>query len=91
MHQMALLKTENQMLRQSNEALSKRRMAKRRRLQNRGKMTVDEGREAIDQKDIDVQIAAELPRSGGQGRSARPKERRCGTCGKTGITQEYVR
>ncbi|PHH54914.1 hypothetical protein CFIMG_007618RA00001 [Ceratocystis fimbriata CBS 114723] len=43
MHQMTLLKSENQMLRQSNETLSKRRRAKRRRLQNTGTMTVDDG------------------------------------------------
>ncbi|KAJ0126799.1 hypothetical protein HZ326_30098 [Fusarium oxysporum f. sp. albedinis] len=43
MHQISLLKSENQILRQSNEALSKRRRAKRTRLQNRDKMTVDEG------------------------------------------------
>lgn len=47
-------------------------------------MTLDEGRDEIDQKDIDAQIVAELSRSGGQGRSVPPRERRCGTCGKAG-------
>jgi hypothetical protein len=84
MHEVALLRSEVEVLRQSNEALSKRRRAKRRRLQNRGKMTVDEGREAINQIDVDAQVAAESSRSGGRGESARGKERRCGTCGKTG-------
>ncbi|RKK90403.1 hypothetical protein BFJ68_g16457 [Fusarium oxysporum] len=37
MHEMALLKSDMQTLRQSNETLSKRRRAKRKRLQNRGK------------------------------------------------------
>jgi hypothetical protein len=84
MHQIALLKSENQILRQANETLSKRRRAKRTRLQNRGKMTVDEGREAIDQMDVDTQGVAESSGSGGQGEPVRAKERRCGTCGKTG-------
>ncbi|RKK79541.1 hypothetical protein BFJ71_g16207 [Fusarium oxysporum] len=44
MHQIALLKSENQILRQANETLSKRRRAKKSRLRNGGKMTVDGGR-----------------------------------------------
>jgi hypothetical protein len=47
-------------------------------------MTVDEGRQAIDQMDVNVQVVAELSRSGGQGRSARLRERRCGICSKPG-------
>lgn len=46
-------------------------------------MTLDGGRKTIDQKDVDMQIAAESSRSSGQGGLARPKERRCGTYGKT--------
>jgi len=84
MHEMALMRAEIQDLRQANETLSRRRRAKRTRLQKRGKMTVDEGRQAIDQMDVNVQVVAELSRSGGQGRSARPRERRCGICGKPG-------
>jgi hypothetical protein len=84
MHQIALLKSENQILRQANETLSKRRRAKKNRLRNGGKMTVDEGRDVIDQKDLDAQLVAESSRHRGQGGSARPKERRCGICGKTG-------
>ncbi|SCO92528.1 related to transposase [Fusarium oxysporum] len=44
MHQIAILKSENQILRQANETLSKRRRAKKSRLRNGGKMTVDGGR-----------------------------------------------
>ena len=47
-------------------------------------MTVEEGRQAIDQLDVDAQVVVESSRSGGQGRSARPRERRCGVCGKPG-------
>jgi hypothetical protein len=47
-------------------------------------MTVDEGRDVIDQKDIDAQVAAESSRCGGRGRSAPTRERRCGRCGKAG-------
>jgi hypothetical protein len=38
----------------------------------------------IDQMDVDTQVLAGSPKSGGQGRSARPGVRRCGICGKAG-------
>ena len=47
-------------------------------------MTVNEGRDVIDQKDVDAQVAAELLISRGQGGSAQLRERHCGMCGKTG-------
>lgn len=84
MHQIALMKSEIQILRQANETLSKRRRAKKTRLHNGGKMTLDEGRDSIDQKDVNAQVVAESSRYRVQGGSARPKERCYGTCGKTG-------
>ena len=84
MHKTALLEAKNRELRQANNILSRRRRAKKTRLQNRGSMTIQEGQDLIDQMDVDVQVIAESSRSGGQGSSARPRVRRCGTCGKTG-------
>jgi hypothetical protein len=84
MHEMALLRAELQDVRQANETLSRRRRAKRTRLQKGGAMTVEEGRRAIDQVDGGTQVVAESSRGGVQEGSARAKERRCGTCGKTG-------
>jgi hypothetical protein len=84
MHKNALLEARVRDLEEANEILSRRRRVKRTRLQNRGKMTIEEGRDLIDQIDIDTQVVAELSRSGGQGSLARPRVRRCGTCGKTG-------
>jgi hypothetical protein len=81
---MALLRAEVQDFRQANEILSRRRRAKRTRLQNGGVLTIEEGRDLIDQMAVDTQVAAELSRSGGQGRSARPGVWRCGIYGKTG-------
>src|SRR4029434_945195 len=72
MHEMALVRGDIQDLGEENEILSGRRRAKRTRLQRRGVMTVEEGRQAIDQMDVDAQVIAESSRSGGQGRSARP-------------------
>ncbi|KAJ3542310.1 hypothetical protein NM208_g4167 [Fusarium decemcellulare] len=84
MHECALLRAEVKDLREANEILSRRRRAKRTRLQKRGVMTVEEGRQAIDQMDVDAQVVAESSRSGGRGRSVGPGVRRCGVCGKPG-------
>jgi hypothetical protein len=84
MHELALLRAEVRDLQQANETLSRRRRAKRRRLQKGGVMTVGEAREAIDQMNVDGQVEGESSRRGGQGGSGRPRERRCGGCGKTG-------
>jgi hypothetical protein len=84
MHKVAFLAAENKELRQANEILSRRRRAKRTRLQRVGVMTVQEASQVIDQMDVDAQVVAESSRSGGRGRSARPGGRRCGVCGKAG-------
>ncbi|KAM5527928.1 transposase [Fusarium oxysporum f. sp. phaseoli] len=84
MHEVTLLPGQVQDLQQANEVLSRRRRARRTRLQERGVMTLEEGRQVIDQMDVDAQVVAESSRSGGQGRSARPRVRHCGICGKPG-------
>jgi hypothetical protein len=84
MHEMTLMRSQIEDLRRANETLSRRRRAKKTRLQKRGKMTLEGGREAIGQKDINTQAVAESSRSGSQRGSAQIKERHCGTCGKTG-------
>lgn len=55
-HEVAILGAEVHDLRQSNESLSRRHKAKRTRLQNRGEMTIGEGRDLIDQMDLDTQV-----------------------------------
>ena len=65
MHEYALVEAEAQDLRQANEILSRRRRAKRTRLQKRGVITVEKGRQAIAQLDVDAQVAVESSRSGG--------------------------
>jgi hypothetical protein len=84
LHKIALQEAEIRELRQANEMLSRRRSAKRTRLQRRGNMTIGEAQEIINQAKVDMQIIGESSRSGGRGRSERPGGRRCGVCGKTG-------
>jgi hypothetical protein len=84
LHENALLRAQVRDLQQANETLSRRRRAKRTRLQRGGVLTVREAREVIDHMNVDRRVEDASSTSGGQGGSARPRERRCGGCGKTG-------
>jgi len=84
MHKVTLLAEENRELRQANDMLSRRRRAKRTRLQNKGSLTIQEGQDSIDQMDVNTQVLAESSRHGGRRRSRGPRVSHCGTCGKTG-------
>ncbi|KAJ0124110.1 Uncharacterized protein HZ326_31474, partial [Fusarium oxysporum f. sp. albedinis] len=64
MHENALLRAGLREVREANEILSRRRRAKRIRLQKGGMMTVGEARDLIDQMDVDMQVVAESSRSG---------------------------
>jgi hypothetical protein len=80
----ALVEAENRELREANDMLSRRRRAKKSRLQNRGSLLIQEGQDSIEQIEVSTQVLAESSRSGGRGRSVRPGVRRCGICHKTG-------
>jgi hypothetical protein len=84
LHKVALLEDRVRQLKQENRILGRRRRAKRTRLQKGGALTVEEALQAIDQMDVDTQVAAESSRSGGRGSSGRPRVRHCGKCGKPG-------
>jgi len=82
--QLELLKAENAQLRKANEAATKWRERKKKRIQKRGTLTKAQGSQLIDQANIDVQIAEEMrqsrPRRGGD----MPAPRRCGRCRQPG-------
>nr|AER39693.1 transposase [Verticillium dahliae] len=84
MHQLALLKSENQILRDENATLSKRRRAKKTRLRQGGSLTLGEGQEIQTNIEVQVQINEETrQRSSRQPRDG-TKKRRCGVCGEPG-------
>jgi hypothetical protein len=83
-HRLALVEARLKDLEQQNKILSRRRRAKRTKLQKGGAITVQEASQAIDQMDVDAQVVAELSRNGARGRAERPGGRRCGVCGKSG-------
>ena len=84
MHNMALLKAENEQLRATNATISKRRRARKTRLRPNGSMTVADGQDLQDQNDVEEQIKQEDRRTNGRKPRDETKGRRCGACGKTG-------
>ena len=55
-HELTLLSAEVRTLRQANEALSKRRRAKKNRIRQGGALTVEDAHDIIAQKEVDEQI-----------------------------------
>jgi hypothetical protein len=84
MHRVALLEAENSSLRKANEALSKRRRAKKTRVRQGGSLTIQDAQGLLDQKAVDEQVQQEMRQHRGQSGGARTKSRHCGNCGKTG-------
>ena len=83
-HEMTLMSAEVRTLRAANEALSKRRRARKARVCQGGAITVEDAQDIIAQKDVDEQVRRDVRaarRSGGEGQ---PSGRRCRTCGKAG-------
>jgi len=83
MHQIALFKSEVQILREENETLSRRRHVKKKRLRQGGSLTLRQGQDLQGQNDVDVQLQ-ESRGNGRLKRKAGSEQRRCGVCGRTG-------
>ena len=83
MHEVAL-RVEVSSLRKANEELSKRRRAKKTRVQLRGSLTVQEAQDLLDQKAVDEQLVQETRPNGRGAGGARTKIQCCGLCGKPG-------
>ena len=84
MHEVALLRSEVLSLRKANEALSRRRKAKRTRVQHKGSLTVEEAIDLLDQKDLEEQVQQENRQGSRARNSSRTKVRCCSNCGKPG-------
>jgi len=83
-HEMTLLSAEVRTLRAANEALSKRRRAKKIRVRQGGALTVEDAQDILDQKDVEEQVRRDVREAGGNRKEGQSSSRRCGTCGKTG-------
>jgi hypothetical protein len=84
MHQLAFLKAENQNLRQANEVLSKRRRARKTRLQQGGLLSQQQVQELQDERDVVEQVEQEIRASSGRKPREETRARRCGKCSKIG-------
>jgi hypothetical protein len=84
MHRFALLEVEVVGLPKANEELSRRRRIKKNCLREGGSLTVQDGQNMKDQRDVDPQIQEETRGSGGRARGGAAPTRHCGKCGKAG-------
>ena len=81
---MALLTIEVSSLRKANEALSKRRRAKKTRIRLGGSLTIQDAYDLLDQKAIGREGVQETQLEGSSARGVRTRVRCCGVCGKPG-------
>lgn len=83
-HQLTLVTGEVRTLRQANEALSKRRRAKKARIRQGGALTVEDAHDVLAQREVDEQIQRDKRSGEAFKNEGKSTGRRCGTCGKTG-------
>jgi hypothetical protein len=83
-HEMTLLSAEVRSLRAANEALSKRRRAKKSRVRQGGALTVEDAQDILAQKDVDEQVRRDIREAGSNRKEGQPSGRYCRTCGKAG-------
>jgi len=83
-HRMTLLETENRVLREANEALSKRQRAKKTRVQHRGALTAQGKQDLEEQQAIEKQLMQENRQGRGGVRGARTQAPYCSVCKKPG-------
>ena len=84
MHQVALLQAEVSSLRKANEALSKRRRAKRTRVQLGGSLAVQDAQDILGQGAVGGEGVQETQSGSSGAGGGRTKVRCCGVCGKPG-------
>ena len=83
-HEVTLMSAELRTLRAANEALSKRRRAKKARVRQGGALTVEDAQDILAQNDVDEQVRRDLRAEGARRKEGQSFGRRCGTCGKAG-------
>ena len=82
-HEMTLMRKETSNLRKANEALSKRRRAKKIQIRKEGSLIISDGQDLITQREVDEQISRDKRGNSG-GRKPRTEGiRRCGNYGET--------
>ena len=83
-YEMTLLSAKVRSLRAANEALSKRRRAKKTRIRQGGTLTVEDAQDIIAQKEAEEQVRRDLREERASRREGQLSARRCRACGETG-------
>jgi hypothetical protein len=83
-HSVTLLTAEVRTLQKANEALSKRRRAKKVRVRLGGSLTIGDAQDLLAQMEVQEQIERETREYGGRKTRTETAPRRCGRCGKPG-------
>ena len=81
---MTLLQDRVRGLEQANQALAKRRRAKRTRIQAGGALTIEDAQRLVAQKEGNKEGLGERSAKGGASEARPSTSRRCGGCGKAG-------
>ena len=84
MHELAIMREENGILRETNHELSKRRRLKNKRLQDGGVLSIEDGQRLMAEKEGNGSQSQSTAAEGSNRQRGRPKGRRCGICGKPG-------
>ena len=83
-HEMTLLSAEVRILRAANEALSKRRRAKKTRIRQGGVLIVEDAHDIIARKEAEEEVRRDIRAARGSHREGQPSTQRCRACGETG-------
>ena len=84
MYNLVLMEARVRELEAANEALSKRRKAKRSYIQEGGPLSLQDATDILADKDVQEQLGEEMRARVGRRRRAAAGPRHCGNCGKTG-------
>jgi len=83
-HELTLANAEIRTLRKANKALSKRRRAKKARVQQGGALTVEDAHDVLAQREVDEQIRRDKRSREAFQNEGKSTGRRCGICRKPG-------
>ena len=83
-HRLAILEAENADLRKANELATQRKQRKKKRIQQRGSLAIQDGLNLIDQSAVNTQISEEMRQSGTRSNGTTRRQRRCGRCREVG-------
>jgi len=83
-HENTLLSAEVRTLRAANEALSKRRRAKKTRIRQGGALTVEDAQDIIARKEAEEEVRRDVRVARGSRREGQLSAKHCRACGETG-------